>query len=63
MRRLKELFSGATPLDRIARELQRSEGGVLAQLVRMGVLSAPDPGQTSETLQYTSGHSEPAEKV
>ena len=63
VRRLKELFSGATPLDRIARELQRSEGGVLAQLVRMGVLSAPDPGQTSETLQYTSGHPEPAEKV
>jgi len=63
VRRLKELFSGATPLDRIARELQRSEGGVVAQLVRMGVLSAPDPGQTSETLQYASGHPEPAEKV
>jgi len=29
----------------------------------MGVLSAPDPGQTSETLQYASGHPEPAEKV
>jgi hypothetical protein len=27
------------------------------------VLSAPDPGQTSETLQYTSGHPEAAEKV